>query len=213
MQAHDTYHWDDSSHLVEHSPTRETKEANNAPTTNVAVGISRLHQVEMPELVMQPIYWLPVHDTAQVVRGTWFYQDTMMPVESDVANMLEAGYVELQVWTETWKDELSSAVEVGAIGEMKIVHQLWPERAVKPVDSRPTSRRGPMVEDSLLRTATANMVHAEPDTLEQIREKAVDVACDVIDISTGPGGADNKAAGTPTYGRQGPPRYLSLIHI
>lgn len=62
----------------------------------------------MPNLQMTPIYWTPVHDEAVVVRGTWFYQDTMLPVETAVANMLEAGYVDLQVWTETWKDELDS---------------------------------------------------------------------------------------------------------
>jgi len=185
---------------------REVRDKKTAPMTKVAVGVSRLHQVEMPELVMQPIYWVPVNDTAQVVRGTWFYQDTMMPVETDVANMLEAGYVELQVWTETWTDELNSAVEVGAIGEMKIVHKLWPDKVMKPPDSRPTSRRGTPAQDNLLRTATANLAIGEPDTVEQLREKAVEAACDIVDISTGPGGADNKAAGAPTSGRQGPPQ-------
>jgi hypothetical protein len=45
---------------------------------------------------MVPIYWTPVNDTAQVVRGTWFYEDTMLPVETSVANMLEAGYLEMK---------------------------------------------------------------------------------------------------------------------
>ncbi|KAK0259677.1 hypothetical protein B0A54_15600 [Friedmanniomyces endolithicus] len=198
--AHDTYIWEDASHLVEHSPAPEERRRKESPQTSVLVGVSRLHKVEMPELVMEPIYWTPIHDTAQVMRCTWFYQDTMLPVETNVANMLEAGYVDLQVWTETWKDELSSAVEAGAAGEMKIVHRLWPEKATRPHESRPTSRRG--VPEYLLRTATMNLVEAN-ETPEEQRAKAVEVACDIIDISSGPGGSDNKASGICTYGRQG----------
>jgi hypothetical protein len=205
MQQHDTYAWDDTSHLAEHSPAPEKRVKDESPKAKVPVGVSRLHQVEMPELVMQPIYWAPVHDTAQVVRGTWFYQDTMMPVETHVANMLEAGYVDLQVWTETWRDELQSAIEVGAAGEMKIVHKLWPDKVPKPPDSRPTSRRGTLPRDDLLRSATFNLA-GEPETPEQLKEKAVEAACDIIDIATGPSGPDNKAAGKSTFGRQGPPR-------
>ncbi|KAK3644820.1 hypothetical protein LTR56_009485 [Elasticomyces elasticus] len=202
-QAHDTYTWEDASHLMEHSPLPEDRRKEETPRTSVPVGVSRLHKVDMPELVMEPIYWTPIHDTAHVVRGTWFYQDTMLPVETDVANMLEVGYVELQVWTETWKDELSSAVEVGAAGEMKIVHNLWPEKAPRLPESRPASRRG--VPEDLLRTATFNLVEAN-ETPERQRAKAVDAACDIIDISSGAGGPDNKAAGKSTYGRQGAAR-------
>ncbi|KAK5112637.1 hypothetical protein LTR62_003952 [Meristemomyces frigidus] len=205
MQAHDTYIWEDSSHLAEHSPAPEERLKEDSPYASVPVGVSRLHKVKMPELVMEPIYWTPIHDSAQVVRGTWFYQDTMLPVEVEVANMLEAGYVELQIWTPTWKDELASAIEVGAAGEEKIAHRLWPERRPKQLDSRPTSRRGPHSPDNLLQTATFNMI-AEGETPEQQRQKAVETAGDIVDISSGPGGADNKAAGKLAYGRQGPPR-------
>jgi hypothetical protein len=97
IKQHDTYLWDDPSHLAEHSPApTPASECQAAPKDTVAVGVSRLHQVEMPSLQMVPIYWTPVNDTAQVVRGTWFYQDTMLPVETSVANMLEAGYLEMK---------------------------------------------------------------------------------------------------------------------
>lgn len=92
----------------------------------VPVGISRLHLVKFPSLQMKPIYWSPVNDTASVTRGTWFYQDTMYPVEPAVANQLEFGYRELKPWSQTWKDELESALSVGAAGEEKIVYRLWP---------------------------------------------------------------------------------------
>jgi hypothetical protein len=88
---------------------------------------------------MEPIYWRPVNDVADVIRGTWFYKDTMLPVEVEVANMLEAGYVGLRPWSQTWNDELNSAVEVGALGEMKILHRLWPEKPPKPISRPPTS--------------------------------------------------------------------------
>lgn len=68
-----------------------------------------------------------MHDVAAVARGTWFYSSTMYPVEPAVANQLEAGYRELRPWSETWSDELKSAIEVGAAGEEKVSYRLWPE--------------------------------------------------------------------------------------
>jgi DDHD domain len=94
----------------------------------VPVGISRLHLVEMPDLLMKPIYWNPVNDISAVLRGTWFYVVNMLPVEPELANWLETGFQELKPWTESWQDELNSCVEIGAEAEMKIVYQLFPER-------------------------------------------------------------------------------------
>ncbi|RFU31412.1 hypothetical protein B7463_g4954, partial [Scytalidium lignicola] len=93
---------------------------------DVPVGVSRLHHVELPSLIMKPIYWSPVHDIATVTRGTWFYKDILFPVEPAVANQLEIGYRELRPWSQTWRDELNSAMEVGAAGEEKVAHRLWP---------------------------------------------------------------------------------------
>ncbi|KAH8892071.1 hypothetical protein GQ53DRAFT_746528 [Thozetella sp. PMI_491] len=93
----------------------------------VPVGIARLHMVSLPLLQMKPIYWSPVNDVSIVLRATWFYEDSMTPVEASVANQLEAGYRELRPWTETWSDEIRSALQVGAEGEEKVSHRLWPE--------------------------------------------------------------------------------------
>jgi hypothetical protein len=65
----------------------------------------------------------------------------MLPVEPDVANQLEAGYVYLRPWTETWQDELNSCVENGADAEMKITHRLWPKEETKR-SSRPEAGHG-----------------------------------------------------------------------
>ncbi|KAL2018041.1 hypothetical protein VTK56DRAFT_1307 [Thermocarpiscus australiensis] len=96
-------------------------------SVEVPVGISRLHMVALPVLQMKPIYWSPVNDISTVLRATWFYRDTMAPVEPMVANQLEAGYRELRPWTETWNDELKSALDVGPLGEEKVSHRLWPD--------------------------------------------------------------------------------------
>ena len=218
LRARDTYDWDDDTHLLEHSPAPEQRKQVRGPTNKVAVGVSRLHQVEMPDLKMTPIYWTPIHDTAAVTRGTWFYQDTMLPVETPVANMLEAGYIDLQVWTDTWKDELNSAVEVGAVGEMKIVHKLWPEKVHKQASGRlradsSSSRPSTANRENLLRTVATNLAENEPETPEQHRERSIEAACDIIDISTGPGGADNKASGISTWGRQGPVRTYATCGV
>ncbi|KAI9821934.1 MAG: hypothetical protein M1827_002516 [Pycnora praestabilis] len=130
----------------------------------VPVGISRLHLVELPDMRMAPIYWSPVHDISSVIRGTWFYKDTMLPIEADIANQLELGYEELRPWSQTWKDELNSAVEVGAEGEAKVVHRLWPKDDSKKTDSRPTTATttdagpSPMVSKATKATAASGEV-------------------------------------------------------
>ncbi|EWC45466.1 hypothetical protein DRE_00865 [Drechslerella stenobrocha 248] len=103
----------------------------------VPVGIQRLHQVRIPSLTMEPIYWSPLHglDTAKVTRGTWFYRDTMYPVETEKANSLEKGWREVMAWTQEWSWELESAVRVGEEAEAKI---RWMMPIVKTV-SRPAT--------------------------------------------------------------------------
>src|SRR5690606_1293754 len=86
----------------------------------IPVGIQRLHKVLLPSLKMAPIYWSPLHDISGVCRATWFYRDTMLPVETDMANRLEKGYCEVRAWTEEWDAELESAVQVGREGEEKV---------------------------------------------------------------------------------------------
>jgi len=205
----DSYNWDDRSALPgldrEDRPKPQRKETQR-PTAKVAVGVSRLHHVVMPDLQMVPIYWHPVNDTAPVVRATWFYKDTMLPVETPVANMLELGYVELRPWTETWRDELNSAVEVGAAGEMKIIHRLWPEPLRTKDSSRPATAIGEMVDHQVMSTP-------ELDTSESEEIRAVEAACDLIDISTGAGGPDNKTSGTALYGYGGTLRSYSTAGV
>ncbi|KAF2197854.1 hypothetical protein GQ43DRAFT_423678 [Delitschia confertaspora ATCC 74209] len=200
----DSYKWDEdmegrlSEGRDKFSAQRPSKH-KTGPSAKVPVGVSRLHHVVMDTeaIRMEPIYWSPVNDISEVVRGTWFYKDTMMPVEVEVANMLEAGYVDLQPWTQTWTDELNSAVDVGAAGEMKIIHKLWPDKPKKP-ESRPTTSsemRAGLVQNTLMETTEHNP--------EKERQEIVENACDLINISTGPNGPDNTAAGDPEYSHDG----------
>jgi hypothetical protein len=152
--------------------------------------------MEAGSMRMEPIYWSPVNDVAEVVRGTWFYKETMLPVEIDVANLLEAGYLDLKPWTQTWADELNSAVEVGAAGEMKILHKLWPDKPQKP-DSRPTS-------SSQVRPGAWHNISSEADNSPERELKAsIEHACDLLDISAGLDGPDNKASGDRNYSHDG----------
>lgn len=107
--------------------------------TEIPVGIQRLHQVLLPSFVMTPIYWSPLQDIASVMRGTWFYGETMLPVSAEIANRLETGWEEVRAWTEEWEMELASAVEVGREGEEKVRWQLW---AKDTAGSRPGSALG-----------------------------------------------------------------------
>lgn len=64
----------------------------------------------------------------------------MIPVDSAVANQLEAGYRELRPYSQTWKDEVHCAVEVGPEGEEKVSFPLWP-KAVVPSSERSADQR------------------------------------------------------------------------
>ncbi|KAF1817114.1 DDHD domain-containing protein [Eremomyces bilateralis CBS 781.70] len=207
----DSYDWSDDpprdmlmNRRAGTSPSSQ-KPTSSSPTATVPVGVSRLHSVIMPRLQMEPIYWSPVQDIAAVIRGTWFYRDTMLPVESEVANMLELGYLQMQPWTETWRDELNSAVEVGALGEMKILHRLWPEKKTVP-ESRPTTARGEVVQD-------VTPLDREAVDPEKERTETAAGAGELIDISNGPDGPDNKATGTSPFGKDGRVRHYASAGI
>ncbi|KAL2843304.1 DDHD domain-containing protein [Aspergillus pseudoustus] len=129
-----TYQEQTTDGLETQTDDGSTKEEVDA---KIPVGVSRLHLVELPNLKMKPIYWSPLHDISNVLRATWFYKNTMLPVETELANRLEDGYTYLKPWTETWQDELNSCVENGAEAELKIVHRLWPKE-----DDAQLSRNG-----------------------------------------------------------------------
>jgi len=162
-RSNDSYNWGDDNLVpaagAERNGSKQKTPIISTPSPHhvkVPVGVSRLHSVIIPDLQcvlrslccflkliyhrMEPIYWLPVNDIATVIRGTWFYAENMLPVEPEIANLLESGYIQMQPWTETWKDELDSAVEVGALGEEKVLFKLWPDRPRKQI-SRPGTAR------------------------------------------------------------------------
>ncbi|EED13034.1 DDHD domain protein [Talaromyces stipitatus ATCC 10500] len=122
----------------------------------IPVGVSRLHLVELPGLKMKPIYWSPLHDISDVLRATWFYKNTMLPIEPYLANELEKGYHYMRAWTDTWQDELNSCVEHGADAEMKVVYKLWQDDFVSR--SRPeTAQGGKMSTDVSVDDADADI--------------------------------------------------------
>lgn len=139
-------HKSESIHVHRHVHRRKSRRSDHE-VADIPVGISRLHLVKLPTLQMMPIYWSPVHDVAIVTRGTWFYKNTMYPVQPAVANQLEMGYRELRPWSQTWQDELNSAVEVGAAGEEKITHRLWPKEGDQTIDGIPVSEQTAMTID------------------------------------------------------------------
>lgn len=199
----DSYNWGEDTFQPSDAQRDKSIARENAAlkavefiAVKVPVGVSRLHNITLPSLQMEPIYWLPVGDIAPVLRGTWFYYDNMLPVETDVANLLEAGYISLHAWTETWKDELNSAIEVGASGEMKIVHKLWPEKAEAPHSRPPTIRELGTVQ-------VETILEDDDDNPEKAQQEIAATAGDLIDISTAITRKDHKAAGLATWGRDG----------
>jgi hypothetical protein len=211
----DSYNWGEDTFGVEPVQSRNQSKTREPLTprlkedkisATIPVGVSRLHSVLFPSLQMEPIYWLPVKDVAPVQRATWFYADNMMPVETDVANLLELGYVEMQAWTETWKDELNSAIEVGAAGETKILHRLWPAKAkVKPAKSGSS-----VIEVDM---TSGPPLSPQDDIHDKEKREILATASELIDIANGPDGPDNKAAGITPWGRDGALRYYKTAGV
>jgi hypothetical protein len=119
---------------------------------------------------MTPLYWSPLQDIASVVRGTWFYKDTMLPVETEVANRLETGWQEVRAWTEEWELELMSAVEVGKEGEEKVRWQLWD----KPSPSTAPSRPGSIAEEGTRFPVVENVSPAPPPVGADVKTNEYD---------------------------------------
>ena len=124
------------SRLQNPSRTSQRVRTTAKGKTYVPVGTARLHLVEMPGLVMNPIYWSPINDTSDVIRATWFYKDTMLPLAAEVANRLEIGYEYIKPYSESYQDELQACIDNGAAAELRIVHKLWP---AEKISSRPST--------------------------------------------------------------------------
>ena len=94
------------------------------------------------------------------MRGTWFYKDTMLPVEPNLSNQLEEGFEYIKPWTSTYQDELKSCLEVGPEAEIKITHRLWPPEVSSDDSSRPGTARSRI---SIIKTETSKLDADERD--------------------------------------------------
>ncbi len=113
------------------SCTTSTPRNNQETTIDIPVGVSKLYMVKLPAMQMSPIYWSPINDVSPITRGTWFYKDTLYPVELEVASQLELGYIANCPWRQDWCDELSKAIEVGDSGDQKFRYELRLEEVGK----------------------------------------------------------------------------------
>ena len=104
------------------------------PKTETVVGVSCLHVVAFPDMNIKPIYWEQSIDIAPVMLGTWFYQASMEPVETPIANLLEKGYQYMKPWTDTYQDEIASCLAVGPEAESHLVHYMVQE--IKDADAQ-----------------------------------------------------------------------------
>ena len=126
---------------------------------------------------MGPIYWDPVHDISSVVRGTWFYKETMWPVESDLANQLEQGFEYIKPWTPTYVDELNSCQEIGPEAELKVVHRIWPPDEPVLDSSRPSTgmKKSPRLGPSEMKVGTD----------ENLQKRSLEVAGEPENLAAG----------------------------
>ena len=96
----------------------------------------------------------------------------MMPVDPVVANQLEAGYRELHPWTETWADELRSALDVGPLGEEKVSHRLWPDQTDRSKTKDSGHSEAPISSDPFCAARCFRGEAAAEGTLEPVHHTA-----------------------------------------
>ena len=153
--------------LSQHHRHNSSVPSNMAKSTTIPVGISRLHFVQIPELQMGPIYWDPVHDVSSVVRGTWFYKDTLTPVEPNLANQIEEGYEYIKPWTVAYDYELKSCIDVGPEAELKVCQRIWLGDISEASSSRPATAKS---KQSLLDSKPEDLSLREKHWQRAIRE-------------------------------------------
>jgi hypothetical protein len=95
----------------------------------------------------------------------------MLPVSPAVANQLETGYQELRPWAETWRDEIRCAIEVGASGEEKVSHRLWPIEGDghyrnSPVPTEPAISAHPFCSAHCFQGEAATEGHLKPQQVD-----------------------------------------------
>lgn len=111
---------------------------------------------------------LPAASNPTWLTSVISYSDTMVPVESSVANQLEAGYRELRAFSQEWQEELRCAVEVGPLGEEKVSSPLWPE--IPPSADAKNQRHGvPIASDPFCAARCFRGEAAAEGTLEPVR--------------------------------------------
>ena len=106
----------------------------------VPVGLSRLHVARLRDMKMEPIYWSPANDISSLTRGTWFYKQSMLPVEPDIANLLEKGYEDIRPWTTTYEDEVKSCLAIGPEAEIKLTYKLCSAKDFENLVSNETNK-------------------------------------------------------------------------
>ncbi|KAL2429697.1 phospholipase [Exophiala dermatitidis] len=166
-----------------HSSGRDGRKEAQQKKLFVPVGVSRLHLVELPDLIMKPIYWSPINDTSDVIRATWFYKDTMLPVPADVANRLEIGYEYMKPYAESYQEELQACIENGASAEMKVVYKLWPDepRLSRPGSAADTKEMDqPLSQESVTEPLPERSVNAAADPRKKPKEKRLFATHSVI---------------------------------
>lgn len=88
----------------------------------VLVGVERLHQVDVAEMTMRPVYWPSVTSstaTTGVIRSLWFHADGT-PCRAELSDALEGGYASIRPWTSAYEAEIRSAEEIGGEAEAKL---------------------------------------------------------------------------------------------
>ncbi|WOO83447.1 putative phospholipasec [Vanrija pseudolonga] len=90
----------------------------------VPVSQDSLFEVSLSTLSLHPVYWRQYGPRIPVIRGTWFVGDGARPCTWDLAAELEKGFQEIKPWQPSYKEELATALAVGASGEEKLMHKL-----------------------------------------------------------------------------------------
>lgn len=140
---------EDDTHQPEESPFHDnaTHESGDATTSSAKVSAAMDHfdpqSVLGPcKMKLGPVYWHAMHDTAHVIRATWFHTTSYPPApirdrnqqpvihrhryashpitDLKIAAKLEHGFLEMQPWSPSYISELKAVRKTGREAEDKI---------------------------------------------------------------------------------------------
>ncbi|CCA71004.1 related to phosphatidic acid-preferring phospholipase A1 [Serendipita indica DSM 11827] len=104
-------------------PLTAVEEIEDDPSIGVAIGKERLFEVDVRTMTMHAVFWKLSGPPIRVRRTIWMY-DANRPVDEPLASDLEDAYHTIRPWELSYQEEVTAALQAGAVAYEKLKHPL-----------------------------------------------------------------------------------------